>query len=45
MGRFFGALLIGLVLGAIFAEFIFPEGFSAASQRWGYQIQRLLPNH
>ena len=43
MGRFVMGLLIGLVIGLIFAENIFPDGFSHAVEQWGEHVRSHVP--
>ncbi len=45
MGRFIVGLLIGLVLGLIFAENLFPDGFSNAVEHWAEQVRNQMPGH
>lgn len=41
MGKFVGGLLIGLILGLIFSETLFPDGFN----RWVEQQAGDIRNH
>ncbi len=43
MGRFVMELVIGLIIGTVFSEDIFPNGFSAAVEQWGAQIRSEIP--
>jgi hypothetical protein len=43
MGKFVLGLLIGLTVGLVFADSVFPDGFDAAVQRWGVQIRSEMP--
>ena len=45
MGRFVVGLLIGLAVGLIFAENIFPDGFSNAVEHWAEQVRNQMPGH
>lgn len=43
MGKFVLGLLIGLLLGLIFSEQFFPDGFSVAVQHWGDHLRTRMP--
>jgi len=43
MGKFVMGLLIGLLAGLIFAESLFPEGFSNAVAHWAEQVRSHVP--
>jgi hypothetical protein len=43
MGKFITGLLIGLLTGLIFADVIFPEGFTRTIQQWSVQLQSRIP--
>jgi hypothetical protein len=43
MGKFVTGLLIGLLAGLIFADSIFPQGFSRAVEQWGRGLQSHIP--
>jgi hypothetical protein len=45
MGRFVIGLLIGLTLGLVFAENIFPDGFSHTVERWAEGIRSHVPGN
>jgi len=43
MGKFVTGLLIGLLAGLIFADFVFPDGFSQAVEHWSTGLQHRIP--
>jgi len=43
MGKFVTGLLIGLLAGLIFADYIFPDGFSRAVEQWSVSLQHRIP--
>ena len=43
MGKFVLGLVIGLMVGLIFADNIFPEGFNAAAENWAGEIRSKIP--
>jgi len=43
MGRFVIGLVIGLMVGLIFSDEIFPEGFNNAVQHWGENLRSKIP--
>ena len=43
MGKFVMGLIIGLMIGLVFAEEIFPDGFSNAVQHWGENVRSKIP--
>jgi len=43
MGKFVAGLLIGLLVGLIFSEQLFPDGFSAAVERWADHARGSMP--
>lgn len=43
MGKFVMGLLIGLMIGLVFSEQIFPDGFSNAVQHWGENVRSKIP--
>ena len=45
MGKFAMGLVIGLMMGLIFSEELFPEGFSNAVQHWGENVRSQIPGH
>ena len=45
MGKFAMGLVIGLMMGLIFSEELFPEGFSNAVQHWGENFRSQIPGH
>ena len=42
MGKFFGGLIIGILLGSLFAQSLFPDGVAVAIQHLGAHIHRLI---
>ena len=45
MGRFIIGLLIGLTVGLIFAENLFPDGFNRTVERWAEDIRNHVPGN
>ena len=43
MGKFAMGLLIGLMIGLVFSEQIFPDGFSNTVQHWGENVRSKIP--
>ena len=43
MGKFITGLLIGLLIGLIFADMIFPDGFVHAVETWSVRVQHHIP--
>jgi small basic protein len=43
MGKFIGGLLIGLVLGLVFSENLFPEGFNNWVQSEAQDMRNHVP--
>ena len=43
MGRFFGGLLIGLIVGLIFSETLFPDGFNNWVEHQAQDIRSHVP--
>jgi hypothetical protein len=43
MGKFVTGLLLGLLLGLMFADVVFPEGFPHAVERWSTGVQSRIP--
>jgi hypothetical protein len=43
MGKFVTGLLLGLLLGLMFADTVFPEGFPHAVERWSTGVQNRIP--
>ena len=43
MGKFAMGLFMGLLIGLIFSEQIFPDGFGNAVQHWGEQVRSKVP--
>lgn len=43
MGKFIMGLLIGLLTGLIFADYIFPDGFTHAVETWAAGIRNNIP--
>ena len=43
MGKFITGLLIGLLTGLIFADVVFPDGFTHTVEQWSAQIQNRIP--
>ena len=43
MAKFVTGLLIGLLAGLIFADSIFPQGFSHAVELWSRGLQSHIP--
>jgi len=43
MGKFVTGLLIGLLAGLIFADYVFPDGFSRAVEQWSTSLQHRIP--
>ena len=43
MGRFVGGLLIGLIVGLVFSETLFPDGFNSWVQRQAEDIRSQIP--
>ncbi len=43
MAKFVTGLLIGLLAGLIFADSIFPQGFSHAVEQWSVGVQNHIP--
>jgi hypothetical protein len=43
MGKFVTGLLIGLLTGLIFADTIFPQGFSHAVEQLSNKLQNRIP--
>jgi len=43
MGKFVGGLLIGLVIGLIFSETLFPDGFNNTVQHWAEGVREHVP--
>jgi len=43
MGKFVGGLLIGLLTGLIFADYVFPDGFPKAVEQLSQRVQSRIP--
>jgi len=43
MGKFVMGLMIGLVIGLVFSEQIFPDGFNNAVSHWGERVRSKIP--
>jgi hypothetical protein len=43
MGKFVTGLLLGLLTGLIFADFVFPQGFGHAVEVWSSKVQSKIP--
>ncbi|HWU55555.1 MAG TPA: hypothetical protein VN175_08640 [Rhizomicrobium sp.] len=43
MGKFITGLLIGLLTGLIFADMVFPEGFTHAVEQLSARVQNRIP--
>ena len=43
MGRFVIGLCIGLMVGLVFANSIFPDGFNAYVEHWGQDVRNHIP--
>jgi len=43
MGKFVVGLLLGLLIGLVFADIVFPEGFPRAVEQWGQRLQSKVP--
>jgi len=43
MGKFVTGLLLGLLLGLMFADVVFPEGFPHAVEQWSVGVQNRIP--
>jgi hypothetical protein len=45
MGKFAIGLVIGLLVGLVFAETLFPDGFSRAIELWAEQVRSHVPGN
>ena len=43
MGRFIGGLLIGLIVGLVFSETLFPDGFNRWVEQQAVDIRSHVP--
>jgi hypothetical protein len=43
MGKFFMGLIIGLMIGLVFSDQIFPDGFNNAVQHWSQNVRSKIP--
>jgi len=43
MGKFITGLLVGLLTGLIFADMVFPDGFTHAVEQWSVRVQNRIP--
>ena len=43
MGKFIGGLVIGLILGLVFSENLFPEGFNSWVQSQAQDVRSHVP--
>ena len=43
MGRFFGGFLIGLIIGLVFSETLFPDGFNSWVEHEAQDIRSHVP--
>jgi len=45
MGRFVTGLVIGLLMGLVFGESLFPDGFSRSVQHWADGVRSHVPGN
>ena len=45
MGKFVGGLLIGLFVGLVFSETLFPDGFNSWMERQAETVRSHVPGH
>ena len=43
MGKFVTGLMIGLLIGLVFSDQIFPDGFNNAVSHWGERARSKIP--
>jgi hypothetical protein len=43
MGKFVMGLIIGLLMGLVFADQVFPDGFNNAVSHWGERVRSKIP--
>jgi len=43
MGKFVTGLMIGLLIGLVFSDQIFPDGFNSAVSHWGERVRSKIP--
>jgi len=43
MGKFVMGLMIGLLIGLVFSDQIFPDGFNNAVSHWGERVRSNIP--